>query len=237
MAREDCMKIAHLASVLAVALAASPAASLAGPTETKAAAEADASAREHFQRGQRLSAAGDYAAAYREFAAGYVLTERPLFLFNMAEAARASGDVAKARENYAQFLRVDPKNSLAATAQSRIADLDRAAAAAAAAPQLGPQPPPPGTSPGAAVSTSSPGAHADPVLLPATGSPTPTSRAGEPMPASQLTVSHGSEPAPVWKTWPFWTIVGGVVAGSVIVYAVSRDNSTCGAGCSQLNFR
>jgi len=88
------MKLAHVLMPLALALAAVPATSWAGPPERKPAIDADASAREHFQRGQKLSAAGDYAAAYREFAAGYALTERPLFLFNMAEAARAGGDSA-----------------------------------------------------------------------------------------------------------------------------------------------
>jgi hypothetical protein len=86
--------------------------------------------RVHFQRGQRLSASGNYAGAYREFAAGYAATKRPLFLFNMGEAARASGDVAKARESYLEFLRVDPKSALAATARTRLAEFDRGAGAA-----------------------------------------------------------------------------------------------------------
>src|SRR4051812_40138775 len=99
--------------LLAVTLIAAPRAASADPTDKKAAAAAEASGRAHFQRGQRLSASGDYPAAYREFAAGYAMTERPLFLFNMGEAARASGEVDKARDAYRAFLRADPGNALA----------------------------------------------------------------------------------------------------------------------------
>src|SRR5436190_20670316 len=91
----------------------------ADPPDARPSANADSVGRAHFQRAQKLSANGQYAAAYREFAAGYAATKRPLFLFNMAEAARANGDVAKARDAYLEFLRADPKSALAATAQTR----------------------------------------------------------------------------------------------------------------------
>jgi len=42
---------------------------------------------------------------------------------------------------------------------------------------------------------------------------------------------------PVWKKWPFWAVVGGVVVGSAVVYAVSRDDKLCSSGCTQLNYR
>jgi len=129
-----------------LALVALPHAATAEPAP---AAAADASGRAHFQRGQRLSAAGDHAAAYREYAAGYALTERPLFLFNMGESARASGDNAKAREAYLAFLRVDPDNALANTARQRIYDLDRAS------PVVAP-PPPPAPPPSVVVTTPPP---------------------------------------------------------------------------------
>jgi hypothetical protein len=208
-----------------------PSSSWAGPAE-RATADADASARDHFQRGQKLSVAGDYAAAYREFAAGYALTERPLFLFNMAEAARASGDLAKARDNYTQFLQKDPKNPLAATAQSRISEIDRGVAA----PLLGPSPAP--ASPAPAVTGSPP--PRDPVLLPApvTGSPSSIAPRGDRLPMGPVAIaSSATEPTPIYKKWPFWAVVGGVAASGLFVYAVSRDSPVCGAGCSQLNFR
>jgi tetratricopeptide (TPR) repeat protein len=214
------MKSVYL--TLLLALVAAPRGSSAQPSDTKAAAAADASGRAHFQRGQRLSASGDYASAYREFAAGYALTARPLFLFNMAEAARASGDLARARENYLEFLRVDPNSELAATAQARLAELDRAAG-------VGPSSQDP-TAPGGT------GSEPLPLLPPSATLPQPT---GATFPAERFaTDTRGADSPPVWKKWPFWAVVGvGVVAGGAAVYAVSRDGGACGAGCSQINFR
>jgi hypothetical protein len=225
-------KLRSMALLIALASLAAPRPSTAGPAETKATADAEASARDHFQRGQRLSAAGDYASAYKEFAAGYALTERPLFLFNMAEAARANGEPGKARDNYLLFLHADPSNALAATAQARIAEIDRAAA-----PPSSPPPPP---------SVTAAPAKRDPVLVPAPlaggttpppGSPVTATTPGGSPPAGALTTSGHAAETPVWKTWPFWAIVGGVAATTVVVYAATRDNPACGAGCSQLNFR
>jgi tetratricopeptide (TPR) repeat protein len=196
-------------SLLVLTLLLAPGRSSADPTDKKAAAAAEASGRAHFQRGQRLSASGDYGAAYREFAAGYALTERPLFLFNMGEAARASGDIAKARESYRAFLRADPDNTLVATAQQRLDDLDRLA------------PPAPVLLPPVA-----------PVVVP---SPSPIETAPAPLAA----VEPAPEGRPIWKKWPFWAVVvGGAIAGGAVVYTVSRDDSDpCAGGCSQLNFR
>ncbi len=240
------MKPLHITCVLIAALAAVPRSSSAGPADTKSSADAEASGREHFQRGQRLSASGDYAAAYREFAAGYALTERPLFLFNMAEAARASGDVAKARENYLQFVRADPKNALAATAQARLAELDRAAAppTTSAPPAAAPKPEPTATAaPAPSVTTPPAGTGREsppPRLLPVPAATAPPPAAGSPTtppPEKIATGPTGPERTPVWKTWPFWAIAGGVLAGSAIIYSVTRDEGVCGSGCTQFNFR
>jgi tetratricopeptide (TPR) repeat protein len=214
------MKPLYVTSWLILALVAAPRASAADP-DGKVGVAADASGRAHFQRGQRLSAQGDYAAAYREFEAGYAATGRPLFLFNMAEAARATGDVARARENYLAFLRVEPNSALAATAHARLADLDRAG--------------------GAAVITAPEGPRPDrlPLLPPSATNPTPAPAGrGEPLPAAPLATAARDDHTPMWKTWPFWAVVAGtVVAGGVIVYAVNRDTGACSADCSQINFR
>lgn len=222
------MKSVYLTSLLLLALVAAPRGSSAQPSDTKAAAAADASGRAHFQRGQRLSASGEYAAAYREFAAGYALTARPLFLFNMAEAARASGDLARARENYLEFLRVDPNSELAVTAQARLADLDRAAGG-------GPSSDDPTGPPAVTTGPGATGSEPLPLLPPSATLPQPT---GASFPAERFaTDTRGGDSSPVWKKWPFWAVVG-VVAGGAAVYAVSRDGGgPCGAGCTQINFR
>jgi tetratricopeptide (TPR) repeat protein len=229
------MKLSYLPLLLLLGLVAAPRGASAGPSsDPKAAAAADASGRAHFQRGQKLSASGDYAAAYREFAAGYALTERPLFLFNMAEAARGGGDVAKARENYLEFLRVDPSNELAVTAKTRLAELDRAAAGPGPTGPTGPAGP--ATTP--AVTTTPGGTHEPLPLLPPSATHPSGGGAGEPLPVDRPVTSARAEGTPIYKKWPFWAVVGvAVVAGGAAVYATSRDGDPCGAGCTQINFR
>jgi hypothetical protein len=129
----------------------------------------------------------------------------------MAEAARANGDTAKARDSYLQFLRVDPKNALAATAQARLAELDHPGDPV---PPLPPPVPPPDTS-----------------------APPSTVSGTENLSAGPVATGPGPETPPMWKRLPFWAVVGGVVVGGAIVYAISRDDAGCGAGCSQFNFR
>ena len=61
----------------------------------------------------------------------------------------------------------------------------------------------------------------------------------EGLPPERFTVEHaGAEERPLWKKWPFWAVVGGVVAGGVVVFAVTRDHGVdCGPGCSEIDFR
>jgi hypothetical protein len=183
------MKTACLALVALVALVATP--RLAASDPGTAAPPPD-----HFVRGQHLSALGDHAAAYREYAAAYALTERPLFVFHMAEAARAAGDVARARDGYHQFLRLEPTSALAATAQERLVALDRPN------PIIGPPPP-----------------------------------AFGPQPMFAARTEATLRPAPLWRQWKFWAVVGGVVATSAMIVAIDRSDRRCGADCTLLNFR
>ena len=252
------MKPCHIVFVVFCALAVSPRWSAAEPTDGKVSPAADASARAHFQRGQRLGASGDYIGAYGEFAAGYALTERPLFLFNMAEAARANGDLAKARAHYLKFIQDDPGNALAVSALERVDEIDRAAAKPAAAGPVKPEPAKPAlavpakpepakpapAAPAAPAATAPRGAPI--TVLPSLTTIAAAPTAPAPAPAStpiavqpnQLTTrSESPETAPVWKRWPFWAVVGGVVVGSVVVYAVSRSGGGCGTSCSELDFR
>jgi hypothetical protein len=244
-------------AALLLALTA-PRASLADPPDSKSSAAADAVGRAHFQRGQRLSASGQYAAAYREFSAGYAATGRPLFLFNMAEAARANGDTAKARESYLEFLRVDPKSALAATARTRLAELDRGAGTASPRPDPGgnrpdptsARPDPGGARPGRetpsspAPSPASPsittteGARTEPIPLLPPSATRPRPSAPETLPAERFsTTERDTEDRPLWKKWPFWAVVGGAVAGGVVVFAVTRDTGGVCPRCTVFDFR
>jgi tetratricopeptide (TPR) repeat protein len=218
------MKPLYVTSWLVLALAAAPrvAAADPDPKDAKDTRAADAAGRAHFQRGQRLTTQGDHAGAYREFEAGYAATGRPLFLFNMAESARAMGDADKARDNYQAFLQLDPTSALAATAKARLADL-----------------PPPAGKP-------APGdAGAVPLLPPSatppvSGTATPSS-AGQPLPPLVAQDRGGHDP--IWHKWPFWAVVAGTaVAAGVVVYAVERktgntNDPACGAGCTTIDLR
>jgi hypothetical protein len=68
---------------------------------------------------------------------------------------------------------------------------------------------------------------------------TPPSSAGAPSAAgSQLGDSpEATESTAIWKQWPLWAVVGGVVAGSVVLYAATRDGGLCGGGCTEIDFR
>jgi hypothetical protein len=257
------LRLVAIAPVVAVALMVAPRAASADPPDARPSANADSVGRAHFQRGQKLSANGQYAAAYREFAAGYAATKRPLFLFNMAEAARANGDTAKARDAYLEFLRADPRSALAATARTRLAELDRGAgttshpegtpsparpepsAARPDAPAGGPDASaarPDGSrapqgSPGSAPSISTgPPTEPIPFMPPSVTRPQP---AAEGLPPERFTAERrDAEDRPLWHKWPFWAVVGGVVAGGVVVFAVTRDHgAACGPGCSEIDFR
>ena len=54
------------------------------------AADRNREARQHYTHGKQLVDSNDFAAAYVEFAAGYELSPRAQFLFNMAECERSN---------------------------------------------------------------------------------------------------------------------------------------------------
>ena len=65
---------------------------------------ADASARRHFFAGQAAYGSGRYAEALGEFTAGYALSPRPEFLYNIALAYKNLGRTADAVDNLRRFV-------------------------------------------------------------------------------------------------------------------------------------
>jgi hypothetical protein len=92
-------------------------------TATASAQPAEVTAKSHYTRGKQLSEARDYTHAYDEFSAGYELTHRAPFLFDMAECERALHDPTRARELYQRYLTESPNGDLAPTARTRLAEL------------------------------------------------------------------------------------------------------------------
>jgi hypothetical protein len=179
----------------------------------------EAQAKAHFEKGHRLSDERRYLEAEKEFAAGYQLTKKPLFLFNMGECARMGGNATDARKNYEQYLAEDPHGKLAETARQRLAQLP---AERRETPQTAP------------------------VAAPAPPPPTKTVAVSEPAPPAaesraDLVSSSTQEPEkkPLWKRPGLWIGVGAAVvviavAGGVGGWAASRGADGCSGSCVDL---
>jgi len=83
-----------------------------------------AAAKAYFERGDAHFKAGRFLEARAEFSAGYELSRRPLFLFNMAECSRLNGDADIARETYERYLLAEPNGAQAGLARQRLAALN-----------------------------------------------------------------------------------------------------------------
>jgi len=165
---------------------------------------ADDVARTHFERGKQLAASGKFADAYREFEAGYTATPRPAFLFNMGEAARGMGDVAKAREAYQKFLAAEPGGSVADTARQRLAELDRGAQPA----------------PAQKLPTPSEAAQQHASTTSAAAQPVPAPREGKPL----------WKKWPLWAAVGGAVVTGAVIAA----VSLNKSEPSCGEGCIDL---
>jgi len=113
---------------------------IAAPTPVEAARRsASSEARKYFKTGAKHFVKKRYQAALAAFSAGYELTKKPAFLFNMGECARLLGDHDRAVEFYRQFLQRDQKSKRRAEAQRWIQTL--APPVVAATPPPEPEPP------------------------------------------------------------------------------------------------
>jgi tetratricopeptide (TPR) repeat protein len=89
---------------------------------------AEATAREHLQRGMRLYDLGRFDEAIKEFEAAYQYQDGPVYLFNLAQAHRRAGNDAKALELYRTYLRKAPDAPDRDQIERRIAALEKALA-------------------------------------------------------------------------------------------------------------
>jgi tetratricopeptide (TPR) repeat protein len=102
-------------------------------------ASAEAAAREYYRIGNAHFDAGRYLEAQAAFAAGYEMSQRPGFLWNMAECARLLKDDARALELYRRYVSAAPHDApQRADAEKRVEEL-------APKPALAPAPPKPAT--------------------------------------------------------------------------------------------
>ena len=104
------------------------------PTGRAAAPEADAEAvaRQHYQRGELHYSASHFVDALAEYQAGYDAVPLPGFLVNIAQCQRRLGDLARARVTYQKFVLVAPDSPLVPEVRSLIRELDKLLAGAPA---------------------------------------------------------------------------------------------------------
>lgn len=166
---------------------------------------------------------GKYDDAAKEYEAAYEQTLDPNLLFNIGQAYRLAGDRDKAITAYRSFIRSSPQSEQLRLAESKIRELERQRSKAPppAVPPPGPQPAAPAAAP---VATPVP-PPAPPVVPPSTDTPGPGSAAPATPSTTQVagglvaapTAPEPAQPPAFYKRWPFWTAVGAVVAGGVVL--------------------
>ena len=166
----------------------------------------DAKGKAYFERGVALYKARRYVEARAEFSAGYELSRRPLFLFNMAECSRLNNEPALALDYYRRYLEADRNGSFADLARKRIAALGGTSPPEPAAEPPRQPPPPPA-----------------PDLKLRDTAPTAT-------PPSTIVAPAPERSRPIYARPWFWGVGAAVVAGTVAVIVVARGRSSC-SGC------
>jgi len=208
------LALSHLACLL---LALHPGAGWA-----QSSAQPEARARQYFAEGTGYFRGGRYLDAEAAFAAGFELSHKPGFLWNMAECARLLGNRERALELYRRYVKEAPAGAQRGEADARILELEPVADRkgdnaldrtnvewrGAAAPSASASAP--------ASSSSSPQAPAPAILL-EQKSPN-ANRIFEPTPAEAS--------KPVYTRWWFWTGAAAVVAGAVVTAVVLSSSSS-----------
>jgi tetratricopeptide (TPR) repeat protein len=211
-----------------------------GPARADARTE---KAREHYLQGDAYYKLDKYADALHEYEQAYIAKPDPSFLYNIAQCHRLMGNKPEAIKFYRRYLNDAPGVPNRAIAEKHIKELEAAMlrgpeaadaehAPAGSAPALPPRPMPAPVSASTPTPAPNPGPRSTPEKL-ALEAPPPAS----PPPASPPTLSSAEsaagvpEPAhPFYTKWWFWTGVGAVVLGALIVGAAASRDPSCPAG-------
>ena len=94
------------------------------PVEAKPSPETVATAKEHFNQGNRHYELGHYQEALSEFEVAYMAVPDPAFLFNIAQCHRKMGHDKEAVGFYKSYLRAAPNAPNRADVQKRIRELE-----------------------------------------------------------------------------------------------------------------
>ena len=187
-----------LAPLIAVVLGGSVLAG-AGPFATSARADDPQRAKELYQEGTRFFDLGQFDKAIDAFQSGYREKPDPIFLYNIAQAYRLSGDANKALFFYKGYLRNSPKAHNRADVEQKIQALQKQLEQGQASPRPT-SPPTPTSTPGTdsmrppvapPVATAPPA----PTPAPAPAAP-PAAPAPEPAPPTPAPAAAGPSDAP-----------------------------------------
>jgi tetratricopeptide (TPR) repeat protein len=206
------------------------------------------SARQHSAQGDAYYKLEKYSNAIGEYEQAYLAKPDPSFLYNIAQCHRLMGQNAEALNFYRRFLRDAPNAPNREVAEKHIKDLEDASHAslepppvAAAPPAVASPPapaPPPAPEPAASVPSppspvpaTNPGTTPGGSTLALTAPPPATAPAGEMPPLGDAgAVSSPSESHPIYTRWWFWTAIGVVVAGGVILALAAKHDPSCPGG-------
>lgn len=191
-------------------------------------------ARAHSQEGDAYYKLEKYANAISEYEQAYLNKPDPSFLYNIAQCHRLMGNGAEAIHFYRRYLKDAPNAPNRAVAEKHIRDLEDAAAHGSGPSQTVPPPVPVAPAPIASsrepsVAPLSPPSAGTP---PALSAPAPTSTPVSTTPTVENgTSSVPAESQPIYHKWWFWTGVGAVVAGGIILVLVTaKHDPSCPGG-------
>jgi tetratricopeptide (TPR) repeat protein len=178
------------------------------------------SAGEREDKARAALAAGQYEAALAAYEQLYVETNRPAYLREIGRCYQFTGQPDKAIRTYRTYLERAPKLSAAERTEvdGDIAQME--ALKASRAQDLAPP----------AVNALPDGAAAAPAA-PAVAAPRAPAASPLPMldgqtPAVSATPAPAPTERPFHETWWFWTAVGALVVGTIVVIGVSRGGTS-----------
>jgi tetratricopeptide (TPR) repeat protein len=204
-------------------------------------------AREHSQQGDAYYKLEKYANAIAEYEQAYLAKPDPSFLYNIAQCHRLMGHGGEALKFYRRFLKDAPTAPNRPVAEKHIKDLEDeaahqpataveppAAAPAAAAPGLVPAtpiaPPPASLSPASSPPSSEPPSPSQTALALSPPPPTSSPAVEAPPINENANAIPPTQAHPFYTRWWFWTAVGVVVLGGVLVAAAAKHDPSCPEG-------
>ena len=167
----------------------------------------EAQARSYFAIGQGHYKLGEFAAAIDAFEAGYRARPLPLFLFNLAQAARLSGRLELARDYYQQYLERETVRGAPQRAEARL-QLQRVRRELKDARERQPAPPPPVVVAPVVKEVAPPLPPIAPIAPPPIAPPAPPVVRADVVAA---VAAPAPERRPAWKRGWLWGTLGAVV--------------------------